>query len=187
MARHGFGSSVVLVLLLVTTFVQPWSTSPSIASTDIIATFEEKIGFSVWLASSWCFGGLNISSTNNCWHSSDNELLSSLNKCCDSNNNELLTFIVAVRTMFFFVFSSNLITVNRLPFNKTSNSLLSLCFLCSLANVMPILSLLQRLRLTIKMTQFERNFSPVGYKLLDHAHTCRQRGGSSAVQRLACC
>lgn len=101
MARHGFGSSVVLVLLLVTTFVQPWSTSPSIASTDIIATFQEKIGFSVWLVSTWCFGGLNISSTNNCWHSGDNELLSSLNKCCDSNSNELLTFIVAVRTMFF--------------------------------------------------------------------------------------
>ena len=83
---------------------------------------------------------------------------------------------------------SNLITVNRLPFNKISNSLLSLCLLnsfasvtqpvnrplvepfpflaiffpkqraCSQASVTLILSLLRRLCLTIKMTQFEQNF-----------------------------
>jgi len=52
----------------------------------------------------------------------------------------------------------NRITVNRLPFNKISNSLLSLCLLNSFTSVTPILSLLQRLRLTIKMTQFEQNF-----------------------------
>ena len=43
------------------------------------------------MASTWCFGGLNISSTNNGWDSGDNELLSSLNKWWDSNNNELFS------------------------------------------------------------------------------------------------
>ena len=75
-ACHGFGSSVVLYFLLRTfcstdipnyrkACLTTWSTSFNIGSTDIFATFPEKLGFSVWFASTWSFGSLNISSTNN--------------------------------------------------------------------------------------------------------------------------
>lgn len=175
--------------------------------------FSRKLGFSVWLASTCCFGGFNISSTK-WWDSGDNELLSSLNKRWDSNNNELFSSwhicddttgylntchlsycglecvarILKIKrskhpwayysnssatfhdcllegdlvftlnrgpmdcedistshchffgTRHVFLSSrsrspSNLITVNRLPFNKISNSLLSLCLLNSFASV----------------------------------------------------
>lgn len=188
------------------------------------------------MASTWCFGGLNIPSTK-WWDSGDNELLSSLNKWWDSNNNEIfsswhicddttgylntchlsycglecVTRILKIKrskhpwayysnssttfhdcllegdlvftlnrgpmdredisTSHFHCFHthhvflssrsrnpSNLITVNRLPFNKISNSILSLCLLNSFASVTLILSLLQRVRLTIKMMQFRQNF-----------------------------
>ena len=75
-ACHGFGSSVVFVFLLLTfcstdvpnyrkACLTTWSTSFNIGSNDIFATFPEKLGFSVWFASTWSFGSLNISSTNN--------------------------------------------------------------------------------------------------------------------------
>ncbi|KAL9955196.1 hypothetical protein ACROYT_G036483, partial [Oculina patagonica] len=278
-AGHGFCCSALFVILLLArcsddglnyrkSCLTAWSTALSIKSIDNIANSRESLGFYIWSASTWSFGGLNIPATNNwCdfeinellspkytnnwWDFNDNELLSSwhiwedairhpdtchLSYCdlvcvassvckikrskrpCSYYSNSSATFHCLLQGDLVFKLNpgptdcddtsnfhshhsrsrhvplssqsrnpSNLITVNRLPFNKNSNALLSLCLLNSrsvrnksaaifdyICECKADLIAVTETWLNSHDDAVREELCPDGYKLLDHARTCRQ-------------